>query len=517
MLQQITSIAVASYIALQAFFAPVIQYGEHVIGVVKKQAVVARSVFDRQKNLGATDANIVPTTVALFESSLTSGISSSADSFSLTSGLDKDGNALASSTYAFIIDEGTSDEEFVIADCTGSSTSTACVGAKRGVSALTGTSTVSALQKAHRRGASVKITDAPALLIVTRILKGEGNIPAKLRYNSSFTFTNSNELISKGYADALVNQGAATATESNGGISELSTRTEGASGTPSTAAKPLVLQAQHGTSTITNFAPQSGSGNTYIVWSRDNGTIDPNFIATSSDSAYRFGGVTTFVNSTTTQATTTQLAVTSPFLRFNGVTLQTPSTQGASSTSWVNDGSGVLTNSLADWQLLREVTATSSVTSISVQGFSAGSGFAGRAELKVVINSVGFSSTDTARLRFNGDTGANYGYLLTPSFCVNCISTIGNTASSLGLQTVNTQGPEPMHCDLSIMNRLATRKIISGQCITASSTATLAPNIIQIGGVWNNTAAQITSIELLADGATTIAAGSRISVYGKRE
>lgn len=488
------------------------------MNVIRKQAEYARSVFNKQ-NLGATEANIIPTTVALFESSLTAGISSTADSFNLTSGLDKDGNALASSTYAFIIDEGTADEEFVIADCTGSSTSTACVGAKRGVSALTGTSTVSSLQKAHRRGASVKITDAPALLIVTRIFKGEGNLPAKLKYNSGFTFTNANELISKSYADGLANQGAATATELNGGIPELATRTEVASGTLSTAAKPLVVQAQHGTSTITNFAPQSGTGNTYVVVSRDNGTIDPNFIATSSTDAYRFGGITTFVNSTTTQATTTQLAVTSPFLRFNGVTYQYPSSQGASSTILVNEGTGILLPYLSDWQLLREVTATSSSErSISAQGFTAGSGFPARHELKIVIDSVGFSTNETAALRFNGDAAANYATLMarlgtSPNQVVN-----SNNATTINLQTSNLQGPEPFHCELSVMNRTATRKLVSGHCATASSTATLAPDIINIAGVWNNTSSQITSVEFThSGGAVNINAGTRLSIYGKRE
>ena len=57
-----------------------------------------------------------PEVRALFETTLASAISSSATSFTLTSATDIDGTALASSTYAFIIDEGTSVEEFVLAD-----------------------------------------------------------------------------------------------------------------------------------------------------------------------------------------------------------------------------------------------------------------------------------------------------------------------------------------------------------------------------------------------------------------
>lgn len=140
-------------------------------------------------NIGASEA--IPTTIAFFETTLASAISSTATSFTLTSATDKDGTTLASSTYAFVIDEGSSNEEIVIADCT----ATACANAVRGVSALTGTSSVSALKKSHRRGASVKITDAPILMILSRILNGQGDVPNVIRYDATQTIaTTSNEI-----------------------------------------------------------------------------------------------------------------------------------------------------------------------------------------------------------------------------------------------------------------------------------------------------------------------------------
>lgn len=154
--------------------------------------VMIGSLFIDQpdKNIGASEA--IPTTIAFFETTLASAISSTATSFTLTSATDKDGTTLASSTYAFVIDEGSSNEEIVIADCT----ATACTNALRGVSALTGTSSVSALKNSHRRGASVKITDAPILMILSRILNGIQDVPNTITYDGSETVaTTSNDIV----------------------------------------------------------------------------------------------------------------------------------------------------------------------------------------------------------------------------------------------------------------------------------------------------------------------------------
>lgn len=106
--------------------------------------------------------------VALFETTLASRIASTDSTMTLTSALTKDGSTLATSTYGFIIDEGTASEEFVMADCV----ATACTNLTRGVSVLNGTSSVTALKKEHRRGASVKITDAPLLIQLYNIVTG---------------------------------------------------------------------------------------------------------------------------------------------------------------------------------------------------------------------------------------------------------------------------------------------------------------------------------------------------------
>jgi hypothetical protein len=158
------------------------------------------SALEASGVLGAS--NPIESPVALFDTSLASAITSSATTMTLVSALTKDGTTLASSTYSFIIDEGTASEEFVRADCT----ATACVRMERGISAITGTTTVTALQKAHRRGASVKITDAPLLLNITRIINGIGKFPNVLTYDSGIStasFTANNNIVTKAYVDGI--------------------------------------------------------------------------------------------------------------------------------------------------------------------------------------------------------------------------------------------------------------------------------------------------------------------------
>jgi len=76
----------------------------------------------------------------------------------------------------------------------------------RGVSTITGTSTVATLQKEHRKGASVKMTDHPILTTIARILNGYGTLPALLSYDSSLIgdiiSSASTTLTSKSYVDS---------------------------------------------------------------------------------------------------------------------------------------------------------------------------------------------------------------------------------------------------------------------------------------------------------------------------
>lgn len=241
--------------------------------------------------LGATF--VTPDVKALFETSLATGITSSATSMTLVSATDKDGNTLASSTYSFIIDEGTSVEEFVLADCT----ATACTNMSRGISVSTGTTTVSTLRFAHRRGASVKITDATALIFATNVLKGKQNIENVLRYNSALTFNNSTDIISRAYADSLSFGAVPAASETASGFVELATGIETASSTSSGSIARVVIPASLATSTY-----NSATAGLRVVVTQNNGKIDSNFI---NSSAFASLSAQNTFTATTTVATTT--------------------------------------------------------------------------------------------------------------------------------------------------------------------------------------------------------------------
>jgi hypothetical protein len=135
---------------------------------------------------------------ALFETTLAASISATATSATLTYGKDKLGNDL-SGEYGFIIDEGTNKEEFIIADVSG----TALTDMQRGISPSDGRTEVSALKFAHRKGASVKITDFPILGLLTDYLTGVIPLPAVPKLDPSRVISDPNHIIDKAYGDAI--------------------------------------------------------------------------------------------------------------------------------------------------------------------------------------------------------------------------------------------------------------------------------------------------------------------------
>lgn len=227
----------------------------------------------------------IPISVALFESSISNAITSSATSFTLVSGTTKDGTTL-NGFYAGILDEGTANEEFLNATCV----NTSCTGATRGLSVVNGTSTVSGLAKAHRRGASFKITDAPQLLILSRIVNGDETIPNVISYDSSVSTTtiasDSNNLASVGYTNGLVFGDIPEATETAGGFSEIATATEIASSTSQGSDARLVIPASLATST----APSSGH---VVPVTGSDGKLDYDFLPLSSLADVTLTGTTT--------------------------------------------------------------------------------------------------------------------------------------------------------------------------------------------------------------------------------
>lgn len=356
-LNSIAGVLSGLVLAVSSFFAPhasVQDLSSLRLDVSHLQSTVAQVQQDQiaadgARLLGGT--NPIPTPVALFETSLAAGITSTATSFTLVSAVDKEGNNLASSTYPFIIDEGSASEEMVIADCT----ATACTNVARGISVLTGTTSVTTLKKSHRRGASVKITDGPQLVLLTRIVNGIGTFPNKISYTSAPTFSNGLDIVDKTYVDGVAVAGAPNADETTKGISELSTAAETGAGTSvgSTGAR-LVIPTSLATSTPT------ASCSAFCVVVAAAGKISQSFLDLTASWTFS-GGLT--ATATTTLAGSN---VNSNAFVINTVKYAWPSSQGAASTYAKNDGSGNISwSALTSTSLLYASTSPGSMTGVT--------------------------------------------------------------------------------------------------------------------------------------------------------
>lgn len=249
-------------------------------------------------------SNIIDTPIALFSTSLSSAITSNANTMTLASGITGDRTNLASSTYSFIIDQGQSDQEFVRADCT----NTTCINMVRGLSMVDGQTAILSLAQPHRRGQSVSITDAPLLLVITNMLNGVNGFPNALSYATTATTTNGFNLVDKTYVDNIAFSGAGVINATTGarGIVQLATGLQQASSTSiGSSGASLVLTAANATSTY-NVA----TAPLKVVVTNNQGTIDPNFINLSAFSGAQLsflnagdgsdGNVIIASNSTTT-------------------------------------------------------------------------------------------------------------------------------------------------------------------------------------------------------------------------
>ncbi len=144
----------------------------------------------------------LPDAPALFETSLAAPITATADSFTLTANSVRGGGTL-SGYQCFTIDEGSAQAEFVC----GTASSTSVTGVTRGISPSDGVSEVAALKFAHRRGASVKITDFPVIQIIRNQNNGDSTYENALRYAAGVVPSGASDLADVGYVLSVVNGG----------------------------------------------------------------------------------------------------------------------------------------------------------------------------------------------------------------------------------------------------------------------------------------------------------------------
>lgn len=282
----------------------------------------------QQAQTFGTVANTSPTggVPAVFETYLASQQAIGDTTLTLASGALRDGTALSGYT-CFTIDSNTSTLEY---EC-GTVSGTSVTGLLRGIDSTTGTTSVSALIFAHRRGADVKITDYPALTIATNQLSGTQTIPNPLVYTTHPIFTSGTQIVDKSYVDSGVLAGAATSSETTTGIVRLATKLQMASSTDTSPNTPLVLYTKYSTSSPNSLCALC------IPITQNDGTINPAyFIATSSLYTYNWGAAHVF------QASTTIIANSSNKLSLNGQSYAFPAYQTASSTILATNGSGTL-------------------------------------------------------------------------------------------------------------------------------------------------------------------------------
>ena len=139
--------------------------------------------------------------VANFETSLATKLANGAVAGALTSILDKNGVNLANGKYCMIVDRGTGDEEHLLFDLVSNAISNIISVSRQGVQTV-GVQNLNG----HRAGAKCYLTDFVNLKLIVDILNGADTLDATspLRYDADPTFTDSKQLISKGYVDTKV-------------------------------------------------------------------------------------------------------------------------------------------------------------------------------------------------------------------------------------------------------------------------------------------------------------------------
>lgn len=450
--------------------------------------------------LGAS--NLIETPVALFHTSLANAISATANSMTLVSAITMDGTSLASSTYSFVLDSGTPTQEFVIADCTG----TVCTNMQRGLSVVTGTTTITSLEQAHRRTATVDIVDAPLLLKVASLLNGLTAFSNALSYTSGVTngilALNGLNLASVNYVNYVGSSGCANAAAGTRGCVDIATALQTASSTAiGSSGALLVIPASLAT---------SSPGATFtlgIPSTQNDGKLSALFLNGSLE-LYTFNNLFTAASgmlstaSSTFSATTSIAATASNKLILNGVSYVAPASQGAANTVYTNDGSGNLSWAVPKTLLVvsttQNLTTSNSTTSLATYVLPAGKlTTAGVLKINYILTSDRSSSGScSSDITFgNGTATSTIGYAVndnTIAYETNAIdttvyatSTTAEVSESLGVTSpqnqnstayagtngANTVGPYFASIDAAMAYNLNAQLYISLDARMASNTS----------------------------------------------
>lgn len=193
--------------------------------------------------------------------------------------------------------------------------------------------------------------------------------------------------------------------------------------------------------------------------------------------------------------------------RLNGVTYTWPSADGTSGQSLTTNGAGALSFSSAtqsDWAQLGEgYIATSAAVAVGVSGLSP------RSRLLIQTQISTSTSAGSIQMRFNGDSGANYGIRFSEN---NAAQT---TRNAQGQHSFFGGGNVGQFLTLTVDNGTSTAKFMRIAGGTLAAVPENAPTTYEGSGSWASTTTQITQIDLFITSGQ-MATGTRITVYGSR-
>lgn len=160
------------------------------------------------------------------------------------------------------------------------------------------------------------------------------------------------------------------------------------------------------------------------------------------------------------------------------------------------------------WRLLTESTVSSAITSLTISGLNGNFDEMYKVSCRLVSDTGGAD----IMMRFNGDSGSNYGYqyLLGSNTSITAVRGTANGISLTGTTVAdNTYYSE----SIIYAESGATRTVLSSE-IRHIAGMTIN-SIILFPSVWNNTVDNITSIGFSGI-ANDLSAGSNIQIWRKR-
>lgn len=224
-------------------------------------------------------ASQIPINPTLFETYLASPIGINDTSLTLAAATLRDGSTL-SGYVCLTVDANSPQTEYMCGIASG----TSVINLTRGIDAISGTTTTTALNYVHRRGADVKVTDYPILTILGRIFSGIDTIFQPISYSASVSTSslqaNGQNLATVNYVNGVAFSGAGVvnATAGASGIVQLATPTQAANSTAvCSSGASCALTSSISTSTF-----NSATAANKVLVTGSNGSIDGNFFANTN-------------------------------------------------------------------------------------------------------------------------------------------------------------------------------------------------------------------------------------------